>query len=230
MEKIDLFHSIQERLAQDLATVVNSVKDEYKSRLGNPWILDYLNKSLENPQTASLSILNYNKEDLEANLNKVIDEKFDSGREIFEIKDEEVHNFVNTVGNLYELVCLRTNTEISSLESKIQEYSNSKQLIKAEFDKSKAFNSKKEHQEWLAGFSNNIRIILDYAEKKSQALSQKNGFIWKARLAITKVYLKNSFGIDLNLTRLPEDISLIRKAILNSYQKYEQELIKSRYK
>lgn len=230
MEKIDLFQSIQERLVQDLTTVVNSVKAEYKSRLGNPWIFDYLDKIIENPQPASLSTLNYNRDDLETTLKKAIDEKFNKEKKILEIKTEDVHNLVNVVGNLYELVCLRTDAEISSLESKIQEYNNSEQLVKVEFDKSKAFNSKEEHQKWLTEFSKNIGIILDYAEKKAQTLSQKNGLRWKARLTATKIYLKRNFGISLDLTRLPEDIGLVRKAVLNSYQRYEQELIEKRYK
>ncbi len=49
------------------------------------------------------------------------------------------------------------------------------------------------------------------------------GFLWNIKLKVAKFF----YGFDIpNLT---EDISIINKAIINNYQKYENKLIERRY-
>ena len=227
MEKSDIFHAVQEKLIEDLSGVVDSVKREYESRLENSWIFNYLN--VRNLQPAELNT-DYKREDLEGFLKKAFDENLGIVKEnVPELKTEDIYSLIEIIGNLYELLGSRAEAELSGLEAVAFKYDDPKQLVKEEFERARAFNSKEEHEKWLEEFSENAKIILDYVENNAHVLSQKKGFGWKIKLSIARAYLKSAFGVKLNLKKLPEDISVSRGAVLDSYKKYEQELIESRY-
>lgn len=229
MNREDIFHDIQEKLIQDLVSVVDSIKEKYKSKMHNPGVFDYSAQVIKSLQSTNLSVFTFSRDNLEISLNKVFNEKLNLAKHILEIRTKEVHNLINIVGDLYEMMCLRTEVELSSLESKIPEYDNSKQLVEKEVYKSKAFSSKEEHQRWLRDFLGNLKTIFDYVESKAKILAEKKGIDWKFKLMFAKSYLKNKFGISFDLTKLPEDIKVMRKAVLNSYSRYERRLIDSRY-
>lgn len=152
MNREDIFHDIQEKLIQDLVSVVDSIKEKYKSKMHNPRVFDYSAQVIKSLQSTNLSVFTFSRDNLEISLNKVFNEKLNLAKHILEIRTKEVHNLINIVGDLYEMMCLRTEVELSSLESKIPEYDNSKQLVEKEVYKSKAFSSKEEHQRWLRDF------------------------------------------------------------------------------
>ncbi len=101
--------------------------------------------------------------------------------------------------------------------------------MKSEFEKSKAFDAKEEHQKWLADVLDKLGEILNYVENLGQTLANKSGFKWYIKVKAAKQYLWWKFGISLDIPKLADDISVAKKAILNSYRNYEDKLIERRY-
>lgn len=230
MDKADILHDIRERLVQDFSSVISDVKEDYKSELSNIWVFDYLNELLKKLQSPRVDKADYRRKDFEHTLNELVDKQLSSiQRYVPEIKTEDIQNLISVAGDLYDLVCLREKAELSGLESSISKYESSKQLMETEFDKSKAFDSKEKHQEWITNVSKNLEVIFDYVEDLGQTLAEKRGLIWAVKLSLTKNSLKSRLGVDLNLASLAEDVSIAKEAFLNKYHEHENKLIESRY-
>jgi hypothetical protein len=230
MKKTDILYDIQKKLIQDLGFVISEVKEEYKNSLNNSWVFDHLDDLIKKLQPARVDKIDYDRKDLETDLKKAVDEHLKEMQgHIPEIKTEDIHNLICTVGDLYELIYSRAEAELSSLELNISKYDNSEQLVKSEFEKSKAFDAKEEHQKWLADVLGKLGEILNYVENLGQTLANKKGIKWKIKVKSAKYYLWWKLGISLDIPKLAEDISVAKRAILNSYRNYEDKLIERRY-
>ncbi len=53
--------------------------------------------------------------------------------------------------------------------------------------------------------------------------------MWKIKVKFVKQYLRWKLGIRLDIPKLAGDINVAKKAIINSYQRFENRLIKYRY-
>lgn len=213
-----------------MSQVVGSVKQQYAHSLNNSWVFGYLDGLVNKLQPAKAEGVGHTRERLEAGLRMKVDEKLGIVQtHVPEIKTEDVYELVITVGNLYELVCSRAEAELSCLEPKSTQYSDAEQLVNAEFDKSRAFASEDEHRKWLADVLGNLEAIFDYSESIGNILSNKSGFGWLLKISAAKVYLQHKLGINLEVSELAEDVSIAKQAVIGSYQKYEEELMRRRY-
>lgn len=235
MKKTDILCGIQGKLIESLDLAINDVKTEYKNRPNNLWVLDYSDMLVKKLHSIKNDDGNYSRYDFESLLNDTLNRYVRILEHVPEVDIGELHNLINVAGDLYELVRVREEAELSGLESKISKYDSSERLIKSEYDKCKAFKSKEEHQEWLTNFSSKLRIILDYIENLGEAFANKecptwkDKIAWKAKLAIAKKFLKAKLGIHIDLPNLAEDVSVLKKSFLNEYKESENKLIESRY-
>ncbi len=230
MEKTDILFDVQKRLIQDLTKIVSTVQEEYGHRLNNAWVFDYLDAFLRKLQPARVGNVEYNKSSLETVITETIDNNIGKIQsEIPEINKEDVYKLVDIAGDLYDLIYSRAQKELASLESKASKYNSSEELVQSEFDKVKAFRTKREHQKWMINFSDGMNAILTYVEQMGESIANKTGLIWKGKLLAAKRYLKTHFDVKLSLSELAQDVNIIREAIIKNYEQYENQLIETRY-
>lgn len=234
MDRTDILYEIQKKLIEDLKGVVDTVKEDYKDKLKNSWVLDQLDGLLEKLQPKSVENVEYSRKDLEGYLTNLIDSKLDKVKEhLPEIKENDLYKFVTFAGNLYELIHKRAELEVSALESKAFSYSNPVDLIDNEFKKSKAFDSKTEHQEWVNEVSKNLGEVFDHIGHLSNLVLSVEGFFAKSKLkgklVAAKAYLLGKYGINVSFKNLAKDLPVAKEAILKNYDIYESGLMDTRY-
>ncbi|TKJ17109.1 hypothetical protein CEE44_01065 [Candidatus Woesearchaeota archaeon B3_Woes] len=230
MKRVDILYEVQRKLIADLGLIVQEVRKNYQDRLNNAWVFDHLGGLIKKLQPTRVETINYSRKDLETTLSGAIEERIGTiQKHVPEIRTSDVHQLIQRAGNLYELIYSRAEAELSSLESKSDQYNDPKELVQSEFYNNQAFSKKDEHQTWVQDVTENLGAILNYVEVLGQQLAMKKGFGWKAKLAAAKVALSGKLGISLDLPKLAQDISIAKEAILTNYQQYETRLIKGRY-
>lgn len=230
MDKADILYYVQKKLIEDLSFIVSEVEVEYKNSLNNSWVFGLLYDLVKKLKPARVDKIDYSRNQMESDLKNAIDKHYKVIQShVPEIKVEDIHSLISVLGDLYELIYLRATAEISTLEPKISKYESTEQLVMSEFENSKAFETKEEHQKWLSEVLNKLSAILNYIDNLGQTLVNKRGLMWKIKVKFAKQYLRWKLGIRLDIPKLSGDINVAKKAIINSYQRFENRLIECRY-
>ena len=228
MENSDILYCVQKKLIDDLSLIVKDVKQRYNTKISNSWIFDSFDELLKGLQPARVESAEGVRQDLEAKLQKAADKTVNAiQNHIPEVNAADTSKLISSAGSI---IYARAEAELAGLKPKSSQYDNAEQLIEAEFQQAKGFSSDKEHHEWLTKVSGSLGDIFDYVEDMGRILNEKRGFGWKIKLAIAKTYLQARLGISLDLPRLAEDTRVIKKAVIENYQQYENRLIAERFK
>lgn len=230
MDKADILYHIQKKLIEDLGFIVSDLEVEYKNSLNNSWVFNLLYDLIKKLRPARVDKVDYTRNQMETDLRNTIDKHYKVIQgHIPEIEVEDIHSLISVLGDLYELIYSRAEAELSTLGSNTSKYESPEQLVMAEFENSKAFETKEEHQEWLSDVLGKLGSILNYFDNLGQTLASKTGLMWKIKVKFAKHYLKWKLGIQLDIPKLSGDISVAKKAVINSYRKFENRLIECRY-
>ena len=208
MKNSDILYCVQKKLIDDLNQIVRDVKPKYNNRISNYWVFNSFEELLKSLHPAKAESAEDVKEGLEARLQTAADKTVNAIKNhIPEVNAEDIHKLISNAGSI---IYARAEAELAGLKPKSSQYDNAEQLIEAEFQQAKGFNSSKEHQEWLSKVSGSLGDIFDYVEDMGRILAEKRGFGWKIKLAIAKTYLQARFRISLDLPRLAEDTRVIK--------------------
>ena len=220
IDNADIIYDFLKKLIQDLGLIFSDVQKDCKE-IKNTLIFNHLEGFNKKLQPVRIDNINYSRNNIEADLKKLVDENLEIARKYsLEIKSEDTHNLISVICDLYAIAHKRAEVELSSLRLKLSKHNSSEELMKSEFNNSKAFDSKEEHQKWLADAVDKLKAISSQINNVSQNITdQMTGWWWNIKLKAAKYY----YGFDIpNLT---EDISIINKSISNNYQKYQNILI-----
>ncbi len=224
MNNADIISDFLKKLIQDLGLIFSNVQKDCKE-IKNAFIFNHLEEFIKKLQPVRIDNINYSRNNIEADLKKLVDENLEIARKYsLEINSEDTHNLISVIGDLYAMAHKRAEVELSSLRLNLSKHNSSEELMKSEFNNSKAFDSKEEHQKWLADAVEKLSLISSQINNVSQNITnQMTGLWWNIKLKAAKFF----HGFDI--PSLTEDISIINEAIINNYQKYENSLIDRRY-
>ncbi len=187
IDNADIIYDFLKKLIQDLGLIFGDVQKGCKE-IKNTLIFNHLEGFIKKLQPVRIDNINYSRNNIEADLKKLVDENLEIARKYsLEIKSEDAHNLISVIGDLYTMAYKRAEAELFSLRLDISKHSSSEELIKSEFNNSRAFNLKEEHQKWLADVVEKLSLISSQIKNVSQNItSQMTGWWWNIKLTFAK--------------------------------------------
>jgi hypothetical protein len=226
--------ALQDRVVSDLCSAISIAERSADSRQKNKWLFSQSVSLMRMIQPVSKDGLLTSRADLESSLKAYAKRRFDTLRYYDpSISFDDMGDVVRVVGDMHELVSVRTREEFRSVGEVVMSAAGSKHDFKDVVDDkyrvSRAFGSTDVHLRWLSYVCDKIFYIFRGVKQVSEVFTSGSGVLNRVKVAAASSCIRLKYGIDVDFSTLSADCASVSKAIVWNYAQAEKNLVLLRY-